>query len=565
MQDFETRFREARGLQEAGLYSEAKAEYEKIVLDYPNRLGPLQLLAWVNSQLGLWPESIDSLSKAIELSPNDPHSYYIMGVVMCKFGSWVAGIECFDRALDLKPNHLDALCDRGSAQLEIRQFDSALESYKCALTINNKYAAAYFGCGNALSALRRSDEATECFSAAIIHNPIYYEAYINLGNIYHEGGSFTNALKCFEKAILIEPNDSLAHANRSIQLKYLHRLDESLASIDIAISLKPEYYDAYWNRALTHLLMGNLKQGFRDYQYRWETKHFQPIKRNFYQPIWLGEESLKGKTVFIFNEQGFGDSIQFCRYATLIKKAGASVIYEVEDALLPLFATLDGVDRFIRVGEQIPKFDYYCPSMSLPIGFGTEINSVPCSIPYLHADEEKIRTWENKLGVRKRLRIGLCWSGSPTHRGDKRRSIPLIELFSYLPAGFEYVSLQREIRESDNFDFKNRSEIKFFTQDLIDFSVTAALASTLDLVITVDTSIAHLAGALGLDTWVLLPHTPDWRWMLARDDSIWYPTMKLYRQEKDRDWNSCLVKLGQDLSNFLLDRSNPLNNTDLID
>lgn len=548
MQDFETQFREARRLQEAGLFSEAKAEYEKIVFDYPNRLGPLQLLGWVNSQLGFWPESIDSLSKAIQLSPNDPHSYYIMGVVMCKFGSWVAGIECFDRVLVLNPTHLDALCDRGSAQLELKLFDSALESYQCASTINDKYAAAYFGCGNALSELKRSEEAVECFNKAINHNPSYYEAYINLGKIYHEEGSFENALKCFEKAISIESNNSLAHTNRSIQLKYLHRLDESLVSADVAISLKPDYYDAYWNRALTHLLMGHLQQGFRDYHYRWKTMHFQPIKRSFHQPIWLGEASLEGKTVFIFNEQGYGDSIQFCRYATLAKKAGAKVIYEVEDALLPLLATLDGVDRLIKVGEQLPKFDYYCPAMSLPIGFGTDINSVPSSIPYLRADEEKIRNWANKLGVKTRPRVGLCWSGSPTHKGDKQRSIPLAELLAYLPAGIDYISLQKQIRPSDTIALNQISEIRLFTEDLRDFSDTAALASTLDLIITVDTSAAHLAGALGLNTWVLLPHTPDWRWMLTRSDSPWYPTVKLYRQDHIGDWTSVLSKIGRDLT-----------------
>lgn len=548
MQDFETTFREARELQEAGLFSAAKAAYEKIVMDYPNRVGPLQLLGWVNSQLGYWSESIDSLSKAVELNPNDPHSFYIMGVVMCKFGSWDAGIECFNRALNLNPAHLDALCDRGSAQIELKQFDSALESYTSAKNINYKHAAAYFGCGNALIEMKRSEEAIECFITAIFHSPKFYEAYINLGKIYHDNGSFGNSLECFENAIAIDPKNALAHANSSIQLKYLHRMEESLKSLDLAVSLKPDYYDAYWNRALTLLLMGHIKQGFRDYHYRWETIHFAPIKRNFHQPIWLGDDSLEGKTIFIFNEQGYGDSIQFCRYATLAKKMGATVVYEVEDALHSLFATLDGVDHLIKVGEQIPRFDYYCPSMSLPIGFGTDFDSVPCSISYLRADEEKIRKWDKKLGAKTRPRIGLCWSGSATHKGDKRRSIPLVELSSYLPVGFEYVSLQREIRETDKYNLNKNIEINLFTEDLRDFADTAALVCTLDLVITVDTSIAHLAGALGLNTWVLLPHTPDWRWMLSRADSPWYPTMKLYRQDNEDDWVSVLLRIGLDLN-----------------
>ena len=552
MQDFETKFREARELQELGLFPEAKAEYEKIVFDYPTQLGPLQLLGWVNSQLGFWPESIDSLSKAIELSPNDPHSYYIMGVVMCKFGSWVAGIECFDRVLDLDHNHLDALCDRGSAQLELKHFDSALESYKRSIEIDNKYAAAYFGCGNALRELKRNEEAIEFFSEAILHNSKYYEAYNNLGKIHHEAGSFNNALECFEKAIVIENSNPLAHANSSVELKYLHRMEESLRSLEIAIALQPDYYDAYWNRALTHLLMGNLIQGFRDYHYRWQTALFRPIKRNFHQPIWLGSESLVDKTLLIFNEQGLGDSIQFCRYATLAKKAGATVIYEVEISLYSIFTTLNGVDRLIKAGEPLPKFDYYCPSMSLPIGFETDINSVPSSIPYLNTDNEKLLIWQKKLGPKLRPRVGLCWSGSPTHGGDKWRSITLKEMFKYLPGGIDYISLQKQTRKNDEITLREISEIRSFNDELKDFSDTAALASNLDLIITVDTSIAHLAGALGLKTWVLLPHTPDWRWMLGRADSLWYPTMKLYRQDNNGDWDSCLIKLGCDLSVFIL-------------
>lgn len=557
MQDFETKFQEARGLQGAGLFSEAKIEYEKILLDYPDRVGLHQLLGWVNSQLGLWSESIDSLSRAIQINPNDPHSYYIMGVVMCRFQSWDAGIECFNKTLDLSPLHFDALCDRGSAQLELKHFESALESYRGSTEINNKYAAAYFGCGNALCELKRNEEAIECFNEAILHDSKYYEAYINLGKIHHEAGSFNNALECFEQAIAIENSDPLAHANSSVQLKYLHRMEESLRSLEIAISLKPDYYDAYWNRALTHLLMGNLKQGFRDYHYRWQTTYFQPIRRHFHQSIWLGGESLAGKTLLIFNEQGLGDSIQFCRYATLAKKAGATVIYEVEIPLYSIFTTLNGVDRLIKAGGPLPKFDYYCPSMSLPIGFETDINSVPSSIPYLNTDNEKSLIWQKKLGPKLRPRVGLCWSGSLTHSGDKYRSIPLKELFSYLPSGIDYISLQKQMRKNDENNLRDITEIRSFNDELKDFSDTAALASNLDLIIAVDTSVAHLAGALGLNTWVLLPHTPDWRWMLARDDSLWYPTMKLYRQEKDRDWNSCLVKLGQDLSNFLLSRSNP--------
>jgi hypothetical protein len=359
------------------------------------------------------------------------------------------------------------------------------------------------------------------------------------------------ALDCFEKAISIDDSNAIAHSNLSIELKYLHRLDASLLSSNRAIALKPDYYDAYWNRSLTYLLMGRLKEGFIDYHYRWDTSRFEPIKRKYSQPLWLGMESLTGKRLFVYNEQGFGDSIQFCRYLALARDAGAKVIYEVSDALYDLFTSLDGIDQLVKVNEHLPDFDYYCPLMSLPIGFNTQLNSIPLKIPYLSVSPDKINKWESTLGYKSRPRVGLCWSGSPTHQGDKHRSIPFSMLLGYLPVEYEYISLQKNISSSDYLAFGNSSNIKNFGEYLYDFSDTAALASTLDLVITVDTSVAHLAGSLGIPTWVLLPHTPDWRWMLARDDSPWYPTMKLYRQENSGDWNSILMKLTYDLNKFV--------------
>jgi tetratricopeptide (TPR) repeat protein len=552
-QDFELQFRLARELQALGKFAEAKSEYEKINTSFPNRIGPLQLLGWVNAQLGLWSEAIDSLSKAIQLNPTDPHSYYVMGVVMCRFESWAAGIECFDKTLLLVPTHIEALCDRASALIELKLYDDALSSYRNAIEINAAHSAAHFGCGNALYSLQRIDEALAYFLEAIRIKPDYAEAFVNLGKIYHNKGLYLLAMNCFDKAIDIDDSNAIAHSNRSIELKYLHRLDESLISSNRAISLKPDYYDAYWNRSLTHLLKGNLNEGFIDYQYRWETTQFQAIKRNYQQPLWLGKESLFGKTLLVYNEQGFGDSIQFCRYLALARDAGAKVIYEVAEPLYALFNTLGGVAQLVKQTEVLPDFDYYCPLLSLPIGFNTQLNSIPCAVPYLSASSEKMHIWQAKLGQKSRPRVGLCWSGSPTHQGDKYRSIPFAKLAAYLPGDCEYISLQKKITPSDYYDVSNFNNIKNFADDLHDFSDTAALASILDLVITVDTSVAHLAGALGIATWVLLPRTPDWRWMLERDDSPWYPTIKLYRQEVDGtgDWGSTLLELGQDLSNLI--------------
>ena len=339
----------------------------------------------------------------------------------------------------------------------------------------------------------------------------------------------------------------MAHSNRSVSLKHLHRLDDAISSSDRAIAIDPSYADAHWNRALTQLLKGNLAQGFAGYQWRWEMDNFKAIRRTFKQPQWLGAQALHGKKLLIHGEQGLGDTIQFARYAAMAQAAGCHVLYEVEPPLFRLFQSLPGVGTLLRQGDPLPDFDYYCPVMSLPLAFGTDLATVPAASRYLAADKTKLAHWAALLGSKTSPRVGLVWSGSPTHEDDHNRSIGLSMFLQKLPAGFEYVSLQKDVRASDLAASQGASNLRHFGAQLLDFSDTAALCELMDLVITVDTSVAHLSGALGVPTWVLLPHLPDWRWLLNRRESPWYPSVRLYRQSKAQHWDDVFLAVANDL------------------
>jgi hypothetical protein len=270
-------------------------------------------------------------------------------------------------------------------------------------------------------------------------------------------------------------------------------------------------------------------------------------KRSFPQPLWLGVESLDNKTILIYAEQGLGDTIQFCRYAPLVAQLGAKVILEVQRPLVKLLKSLEGITKIIARGDTLPAFDFQCPLLSLPLAFKTELNSIPLVSQHIISGSEKIIKWQTRLGKKAKLLVGLIWSGSTTHKNDHNRSLTLNQLISYLPSQHQYICLQKELRDIDKVVLAKNSHIQFYGDELTDFTDTAVLCELIDVVISVDTSVAHLAGTLGKQTWILLPFSPDWRWLLDRDDSPWYPSVKLYRQERIGDWDSVLERVKEDL------------------
>jgi hypothetical protein len=297
------------------------------------------------------------------------------------------------------------------------------------------------------------------------------------------------------------------------------------------------------------LFHGDFENGWRSYEWRWKNARRLGIAepRNFTQPLWLGEEPIAGKRLLLYSEAGLGDTLQFCRYAALCAARGATVLLEVQARLVSLLAKLEGVSKVIATGDALPAFDYQCPLMSLPLAFKTTLDTIPATPKYLHSDKAKVARWRTLLGERSRPRIGLAWSGNPNNTIDLRRSIRLADWVVHLPSEFQYFCLQNQVREADKATLDSSPFILSFDDDSLDFVNTAALCECMDIVISVDTSLAHLSGALGQRTWVLLPFNPDWRWLLDRNDSPWYPTVKLYRQKAAGDWNEVFARVAADL------------------
>lgn len=301
--------------------------------------------------------------------------------------------------------------------------------------------------------------------------------------------------------------------------------------------------------------MGELKEGWKLYEWRWKTSAQKVFAREFSQPLWLGEEAVLGKTILLHSEQGLGDTLQFCRYAPLVKALGLRVLLQVQTPLVRLLAELEGVDAIFGQESAPPIFDYHCPLLSLPLSFRTDLNSIPKAHRYLCPDKDLRDKWSARLGNKNKPRIGIAWSGNSNHKNDQNRSLSLRQLLKYLPERYEYFCLQKDVRDGD-LNILGGSNIRQFSDELRDFAETAALCDLMDLVISVDTSVAHLAGALGKPTWVLLPYVPDWRWLLDREDSPWYPSVRLFRQERAGYWDPVLEKVEYALDTiFAIERA----------
>jgi hypothetical protein len=274
-------------------------------------------------------------------------------------------------------------------------------------------------------------------------------------------------------------------------------------------------------------------------------------KRSFTQPLWLGQNEIAGKTVLLHAEQGFGDTIQFCRYVPLVTARSARVILEVQEPLRELMASLAGTTQVVPLDSVLPDFDVQCPLLSLPLAFKTRLATIPSAVPYLGAPSQAVMDWDTSLGPKRRPRIGLAWSGRPTHKNDHNRSIPLGALLPLLDIDATFVSLQKDVRPADAKVLNERSDLLHFGDEIRDFADTAAIISNLDLVIAIDTSVVHLAGALAKPVWVLLPFMPDWRWLLDRDDSPWYPTARLFRQDATQAWDNVIARVHAALRDFI--------------
>ena len=530
-----------------GQLVQAKAIYEQVLAKCAQHFDAMHLLGVISAQTGLPLLSIELIDKAIKINPDHAAAHSNRGNVLLELKHPKEALLSFDRAIAIEPGYAQAHYNRGNALLELKRLEEALASYERAIAIQPDYAPAHSNRGNVLLELKRTEEALASHDRAIVIKPDYAPAHSNRGKALVELRRTEEALTSFDLAIAIKPDFVEAHSNRGHALLELKRPEEALASLDRAIAIEPDFRDGSWNKSLALLLVGRFEEGWALYESRWKRYELMGLVRSFAQPLWLGSENLVGKTILLHAEQGMGDTIQFCRYVPLVAQLGAAVILGVQRPLLELLKDLEGVSQIVTQGDALPAFDYHCPLMSLPLAFKTEIGTIPAVPQSITSDRYKVALWQSRLGQKTKPRVGLVWSGSTGHKKDRTRSLTLSQLLPYLPSHIDYVCLQKEVRDVDKDLLAQHSEIKYFGDALDDFTDTSALIESMDLVISVDTSVAHLAGTLRKPTWVLLPFSPDWRWLLDRDDSPWYPTVTLYRQEKINDWDGALERLKGDL------------------
>ena len=502
-------------------------------------------------QLRRFEESVASYDGALAVWPDYSEAHFHRGNALHGLHRFNEALESYDRALTLRPDLPELHAGRGNVLSALGRFEEALTSYDRALMRRPDWAQAQFDRGNTLFALKLFEDAVASYDRALTLRADYVEALYNRGNALNVLKRFQEALASYDKAIALRPDHAEALANRGVALHELQRFDEAVASYARAVSVRPDYAEAHFNEALCLLLTGRFERGWEKHEWRWQTDLFRRSKREFVQPLWVGSDEISGKTVLLHAEQGLGDTIQFCRYAPLLAQRGAHVILEVQKPVAQLMNSLPHVGKILSRGETLPHFDLHCPLLSLPLAFKTNLVSIPREMPYLSAPAAKIAAWRDRLGTRERPRIGLVWAGNPrkelpgANRIDAQRSITFDRLAPLLQeTRFEFYSLQKgEAAVAQLHDSALCQQVCDWTDDLHDFSDTAALIENLDLVISVDTAVAHLAGALGKPFWLINRYNTCWRWLLERDDSPWYPTARVFRQDETRDWNDVIIRI----------------------
>ena len=501
-------------------------------------------------------EAIAEYQHAIRLKP-DSHDFQMgLGNTFFAADRLDEAIAAYREAVRLKPDYAQAHSNLGNALKENDQLDEAIAAYRTAVQLQPHLPEVHSNLGNALCALRQHAPAIAAYREAIRLRPDYADAHCNLGNALRDQGKLDEAMAAYRTAIQLTPgaSDSQrtdAHNNLGRALRDAGQIEESVAASKTALQLKPDHPDAHFNYAMTLLLKGDLTAGWPEYEWRSRCKEFPSAYRQCPRPRWAGE-NLRGRTILLHAEQGLGDTLQFIRYAPLVAQRGARVVVACQPPLQRLLQNMHGVHQWLTQGQPVPHVDFYCPLLSLPLAFETTLDSIPSTVPYIKPETDAVQRWQERLAkIPAKRRVGLVWAGNPDHKNDHNRSISLNALSPLTAAGnngdVRFFSLQKGSGASQSKTPPQGMPFTDWTEDLTDFADTAALMANLDLIITVDTAVAHLAGAMGKPTWVLLPFAPDWRWLVERDDSPWYPTMRLFRQQSPGDWKRVINKLSASL------------------
>jgi tetratricopeptide (TPR) repeat protein len=575
-------FQDAARAHDAGRLDEAERVYRLALKLAPRDAASLARLGALLSQSARWEEGAALLEQSVAIDPRQPHvltnlgnalieldrpdeavaayeraiallpaadraaAFVGMGAYLQGVGRAAHAVGAYDMAIRLKPKMPEAWANRGASLIALNRLDDAIASLDRAVALKPDLADALTNRGIARYRSLRAEEALADFDRALALKPDGAEIHNNKGLALQALGRFEDALASADQAIALRPDMAETANNRGKPLQELDRWDEAAAAYDQAIALKPDYAEPHWNKGIILVRGEDYANGWPLLEWRWRNSDSPPPPR-FDQPLWLGEPSLAGKTILVHAEQGLGDTISMLRFVPLLAARGAKVLLCVPKALHGLAASVDGAAEVL--GPELPAggFDFHCPTMSLPLALGTRIDTIPADVPYLSAPLAKVEAWKARLGPRTRRRIGLTWSGNPDQKDDRSRSIALGELLPLLGIDADFHSLQKAYRPADAKLLRDDGRIRDHADDLEDFTDTAALAGQMDLVISVCTSVAHMAGALGLPTYVLLAKSADYRWHWDRADSPWYPTARLFRQTRAGDWEAVIAQVGRAL------------------
>ncbi|HEY2411300.1 MAG TPA: tetratricopeptide repeat protein [Pirellulaceae bacterium] len=532
-------FRERCALDEAATY------YRRAL-----QIDPTSAAAWTNlgavlrEQQNL-DEAGSCFSRALEFEPNDSDVLYNLGLVRQDEGQMDEAIALYRRALALDRSNSEAHCNLGVLLKDQGKLNEAVESFRRAIELKSDLADAHSGLGKALHGLGKREEAACCFRRAIELRPADADFNNNLGVVLQDQGFAPESVKCFRQALANRPSFAEAQFNLGRALYELGQFDEARKLFRTALEIRPDMHQPHWGLSLLMLLHGDFSNGWEEYESRWKSE--QLIPRHFGPPRWNGEP-LTGKTILLHAEQGVGDTINFIRYAGMVNRLGATVVVECPRALMKLLATCPGIDALVARGGDLPPFDFHSPLMSLPRVFRTDLATIPSCIPYLSAADELVVLWRKKLQAVHGLRVAINWRCEPGKLDSARRTIPL-GMFAPLAQinGVRLISVHKGEGQAELAVERDSLPIVDIGKDFDTmhgaFMDTAAIMKNVDLLISADTSTAHLAGALGIPVWLALPHVHDWRWLLDRDDSPWYPTMRLFRQKTRGDWEEVFVEI----------------------
>jgi len=540
---------EAVALHRQGRLDEAERLYNRVLKQQRDNFDALHLLGLLHHQRGKPGEAYRLITSALKADPRSPDALSNLALVLHALKRHDEALAALEKALALAPGHLDALNNRGTILLDLKRPAEAIAAFDAALAAEPRHVQALVNRSNARAELGQAELAMAGYDAALTLAPGHPLALYNRGNALRQLGRFAEAVADYDRALAVMPAHRNGWINRGLSLAALNRHREAVESYGRVLAASADDADAHFNAALSLLTLGDYARGFAEYEWRWKRTGMTP-RKDLRRPLWLGETLLAGKAILLHAEQGLGDTVQFVRYVPLLARQGARVILEAPPELKELLSSVDGVAAVVARGEALPPHDLHCPLASLPLAFKTALETIPAELPYLRVSESRLAKWRARIEALPSPRIALAWSGRATHVNDRNRSIALAELELLLGmSGLSIVSVQRELRPADAERLANDRRILHLGDELSDFGDTAAVLTLVDLLVSVDTSVVHVAGALGRPAAVLLPFQPDWRWTLDREISPWYPHVSLLRQPQPGDWSDVIARLCAGLAN----------------